>query len=303
MPQRLRPATAADLDLILRVHVEAMRPHVERAFGVWDAEEQCARLLATTRPETHEIVELDGEPAGCLWVRPHPDALELVRLWLLPHAQGKGLGSALVREVLRRAARVRSPARLRVLKVNPAQRLYRRLGFEAVGETETHVLMHHALQPRALEKIVSGGQTGADRAALDVAGELGLATGGWVPRGRRAEDGSVPARYAGMCETDSADYAQRTRWNVRDSDATLVLGFGLARGGSALTAEVARALGKPVLELDLERLCPEDAAIQLRVWLSETQPRTLNVAGPRASEEPRIARATAQVLGAALAAW
>jgi ribosomal protein S18 acetylase RimI-like enzyme len=301
MRYALRRGTTADLDFILRVHVEAMRPHVERTFGAWDAAAQRARLLETTLPETHEIVELDGEPVGCRWVRPHLDSLELVRLWLLPHAQGKGLGTELVRELLVSAARLRVPARLRVLKVNPAQRLYRRLGFEDIATTETHVQMRHTLQPRGLERIVSGGQTGADRAALDVALELGLATGGWIPRGRRAEDGVVPARYPGLVETDSDDYAQRTRWNVRDSDATVVLGFGPAEGGSALTLEVARAQGKPVLELDLEQLAPPEAAIQLRVWLTETRPRTLNVAGPRASKEPRIAQATAGVLRAALA--
>jgi hypothetical protein len=77
-----------------------------------------------------------------------------------------------------------------------------------------------------IAKIVSGGQTGADRAALDVAIGLGIATGGWVPRGRRAEDGAVPGRYVGMDETESPDYAERTRLNVRDSDATLILAFG-----------------------------------------------------------------------------
>lgn len=297
----MRPATSADLDFILRVHAEAMRPHIERTFGTWNGAEQRARLLETTRPETHEIVELDGEPVGCLWVRPHADALELVRLWLLARAQGKGIGTALVRDVLARGARVRLPVRLRVLKVNPAQRLYRRLGFEAVGETETHVQMRHTLQPPALEKIVSGGQTGADRAALDVAGELGIATGGWIPHDRRAEDGRVPARYAGLRETESSDYAQRTQWNVRDSDATLVLGFGSPQGGSALTVDVARALGRPVLEVDLERLSLEEAAIQLRIWLTEVRPSILNVAGPRRSHEPRISESAAQVLRLALA--
>ncbi len=297
----LRPATCGDLDFIRRVHAEAMRPHIERAFGAWDDAAQRARLLETTRPETHEIVEVGGAPVGCRWVRPHVDALELVRLWLLAHAQAKGIGTALVRDVLMRAARQRLAARLRVLKANPAQRLYLRLGFEVVGETETHLQMRHTLQPRGLEKIVSGGQTGADRAALDVAAELGLGTGGWIPRGRRAEDGSVPARYAGMLETDSTDYAERTRLNVRDSDATLVIGFGPAHGGTALTLEIARALARPVIELDLAQVEPAEAALELRVWLSETRPRILNVAGPRLSEEPRSAEGARQVLQAALA--
>ena len=79
-----------------------------------------------------------------------------------------------------------------------------------------------AARPIPIGKIVSGGQTGVDRAALDVARELSLACGGWCPRGRRAEDGAIPARYP-LVETPRAAYPQRTEWNVRDSDATLVL--------------------------------------------------------------------------------
>ncbi len=77
-----------------------------------------------------------------------------------------------------------------------------------------------------VERIVAGGQTGADRAALDVALEYGLTVGGWVPHGRLAEDGRIPARYPGLVETDSPDGAERTRWNVRDSDATLIVSRG-----------------------------------------------------------------------------
>ena len=116
----LRPATSGDLDFLRRVHAEAMRPHIERTWGAWDDAEQRRRLLETTRPESHEIIELDAEPIGCRWVRAHPDSLELVRLWLLPHAQRKGIGAALVRDLLAAAARARLPVRLRVLKVNPA---------------------------------------------------------------------------------------------------------------------------------------------------------------------------------------
>jgi len=151
-----------------------------------------------------------------------------------------------------------------------------------------------------LEKIVSGGQTGADRAALDVALELGLATGGWIPRGRRAEDGPIPERYAGLVETPSDAYALRTERNARDSDATLVLSFGTPVGGSALTVDCARRFGKPLLTLDLASCTSEEAVGLVRAWLAETQPATLNVAGPRASEETRISGATAQILRDAL---
>jgi len=151
-----------------------------------------------------------------------------------------------------------------------------------------------------VEKIVSGGQTGADRAALDVAVELGLAAGGWIPRGRRAEDGIIPQRYEGLVEATSESYDHRTELNVRDSDATVVFSFGPPTGGSALTAELACALGKSLLALDLENSNTEEAVAHLRSWLAEVRPRVLNVAGPRLSQEPRIAEATAMILRRAI---
>lgn len=154
----------------------------------------------------------------------------------------------------------------------------------------------------ALEKIVSGGQTGADRAALDVAIILGLETGGWVPHGRRAEDGRIPARYSGLIETDTESYQRRTALNVRDSDATLIFSFGEATGGTALTLRLAQSSGKPFLAVDLESLSSEDAARRIREWLVETGVRVLNVAGPRESGEPRITAAVTGVLNAALCA-
>ncbi|MDJ0927223.1 MAG: putative molybdenum carrier protein [Gammaproteobacteria bacterium] len=151
-------------------------------------------------------------------------------------------------------------------------------------------------------RIVSGGQTGADRAALDVAKELGLDTGGWVPRGRRAEDGRVPDHYKGLTETDSRDYAQRTRLNVRDSDATVVFSFGRPTGGTALTVRLAEALDKPLLVLDLEAHDRDESVQLLRVWIETIRPAVVNVAGPRASGEPRIMESVHDVLRGALTA-
>ena len=128
--------------------------------------------------------------------------------------------------------------------------------------------------------IVSGGQTGVDRAALDVAFELGLACGGWCPRGRRAEDGAVPPHYP-LRETPSRDYRQRTTWNVRDADGTLVLAWGEPRGGSARTVREAVRLGKPILVIDLSA---EPGCDRARDWLAARKVRVLNVAGPRQSE-------------------
>jgi hypothetical protein len=151
-----------------------------------------------------------------------------------------------------------------------------------------------------VEKIVSGGQTGADRAALDFALEKGLRIGGWVPKDRAAEDGRIPDRYAGLLETESSDPAARTALNVRDSDATLILSHGPLSGGSLLTLREAERTSQPVLHLDLADSSLAAAAERLRRWLAEVRPTILNVAGPRASQDPAIASETAAVLAAGL---
>lgn len=134
-------------------------------------------------------------------------------------------------------------------------------------------------------RVISGGQTGVDRAALDVALELGIPCGGWCPRNRRAEDGEIPPWYP-MQETPSRDYRVRTRWNVRDSDATLVLTRGEPRGGTLLTVRLTVALGRPLRVEDLNH-DPEPEAV--REWLAARRIKVLNVAGPRASEHPGLA--------------
>jgi hypothetical protein len=129
-----------------------------------------------------------------------------------------------------------------------------------------------------------------DRAALDAALDRGLPIGGWVPRGRLAEDGQVPARYGQLREAESPEYATRTRMNVQDTDATLVLRMGPATGGTLETTETARGLGRPMLDIDLEITEPAAAARKVVQWLeglftARSQLR-LNVAGPRASQAP-----------------
>lgn len=135
-----------------------------------------------------------------------------------------------------------------------------------------------------LKKIVSGGQTGVDRGALDAALDLGLEAGGWAPKGRRAEDGIIPDRYP-LQETGSRDYEQRTEWNVRDSDATLILTTGKPEGGTAVTIETAHRLEKPVFVVDL--LKPHNLA-SIQFWLDYENVAVLNVAGPRESKVPGI---------------
>jgi hypothetical protein len=144
--------------------------------------------------------------------------------------------------------------------------------------------------------IVSGGQTGVDRAALDVAMERGMPCGGWCPAGRQAEDGPIDPRYP-LRETPSADPAERTEWNVRDSDGTLLLVTAAQSAGTELTHDVARRLGRPVFEAHLDAPADPDA---FRRWLQIHNIRTLNVAGPRESESPGVYEAARAWLRAVL---
>ncbi len=143
----------------------------------------------------------------------------------------------------------------------------------------------------SIQKIVSGGQTGVDRAALDAALSAGITVGGWCPRGRRAEDGPIDAAYP-LCETPSDEYAQRTAWNVRDSDGTLILIRDEARGGTALTAEEAKRRGKPLLQTKIN----DASASDVFAWADEHGVQVLNVAGPRAREAPGIYAAAKSLL-------
>lgn len=145
--------------------------------------------------------------------------------------------------------------------------------------------------------IWSGGQTGVDRAALDVALELGIDHGGWIPRGRLAEDGVIPDRYTALEETESSDYHVRTERNVRDADATLIVQFGPSTGGTHYTRDVAVALGKPALVIDAERLAIPPAVDTVRSWLRAVGGGIrLNVAGPRLSSDPRAYKWTRALL-------
>ena len=140
-------------------------------------------------------------------------------------------------------------------------------------------------------KIVSGGQTGADRAALDFAIERGMPHGGWCPKGRRAEDGLIDAGYR-LKETPSENYAQRTEWNVRDSDATLIFSLGAElEGGSQLTADLARDYRRPWAHIH-----PEDVGALATFLGDAPQIRVLNIAGSREDREPGIYEFTKRLL-------
>ena len=135
-----------------------------------------------------------------------------------------------------------------------------------------------------VQKFVSGGQTGVDRAGLDVALELGIPCGGWCPKGRRAVDGVIPAKYP-MQETESQDYAERTRLNVLDSDGTLILNVGELSGGTAYTVDVAKQSDKAFLVVPLDESPESQVVID---WINQNHIHILNVAGPREEGRPGI---------------
>ncbi|OVE76230.1 hypothetical protein BVX97_02260 [bacterium E08(2017)] len=157
-----------------------------------------------------------------------------------------------------------------------------------------------------IKKIVSGGQTGADRGGLDAAMDAGVPHGGWCPKGRLAEDGPIPARYQ-LQEMETSSYIHRTEANVVDSDATVVLCFGEPTGGSLHTVELCEQHGKPCLILDLKVLGDDLAADDIIMWLREVRttddgPRTtegvvLNVAGSRESKDAGLADRVRDVIG------
>ena len=133
-------------------------------------------------------------------------------------------------------------------------------------------------------KIISGGQTGADRAGLDAAMELNIPVGGWCPKGRKAEDGPIDNKYP-LQETTSGDYRVRTERNVKESDGTLIFTIGKPTGGTALTVKKAKALDKPYMVIDLNK---EYDFGSVKSWLIDNDIEVLNIAGPRGSKFPDV---------------
>ncbi len=139
-----------------------------------------------------------------------------------------------------------------------------------------------------VRKIVSGGQTGVDRAALDLALENGIEAGGYVPKGRAAEDGLISEKYPNLTETETDDPAQRTELNVLYSDATMIIFRNALTGGSKLTAEFAGKHKKPLIQIDLSPGDLEAASKDAKQRLDTINGEILNIAGPRASEDDEI---------------
>lgn len=145
-------------------------------------------------------------------------------------------------------------------------------------------------------KIISGGQTGVDRAALDFAIENGIEHGGWCPLGRLAEDGTIPPRYQ-LAEITNPSYSERTERNILDSDATLIFARGLPLSeGTLFTEEAALKHAKPCLVL-YEFKGVERAVRATEVFLKEHKIEVLNIAGPRESQAPGLSNFVRDVLG------
>ena len=138
-----------------------------------------------------------------------------------------------------------------------------------------------------LTKIISGGQTGADQAALDVAIKDNIPHGGWIPKGRKTENGILPEKYH-LQEMPTASYPKRTEKNILDSDGTLIFSRGKLTGGSALTRKLAKQHSKPWLHIDLDKVAETEADLVIAGWIDKHEIQILNVAGPRASKDTGI---------------
>ena len=135
-------------------------------------------------------------------------------------------------------------------------------------------------------QIISGGQTGVDRAALDLALSLGVAGAGWCPADRRDENGIIPSHYP-VHELSGGGYPERTARNVSDADGTVIIHFGPLHGGTKTTADCCAETGKPRLLIDASHVSPSQGAEQLEEFIRTRRIEILNVAGPRASEWPQ----------------
>jgi hypothetical protein len=134
-------------------------------------------------------------------------------------------------------------------------------------------------------KIISGGQTGVDRAALDAAMDLGLPCGGYCPKGRKAEDGMIPEKYP-LQSVSSANYRVRTQKNILEADATLIIFKTLLQGGTRLTVDLCRKHHKPLITIDADAVNLQKAVESLLQFIESNPFCVINVAGPRKSQWP-----------------
>jgi ribosomal protein S18 acetylase RimI-like enzyme len=142
----LRPATAHDAAFIYAVRAAGLRPYVEQVWG-WDDRSQAARFRESFAPHRYQVIVVAGQDVGALSVEQRPHELFVADIELLPAWRGRGLGTAILTELLRQAQQSGRPVTLHVLRVNPAQRLYHRLGFRVVGVTRIHLQMRADVPP------------------------------------------------------------------------------------------------------------------------------------------------------------
>ena len=147
-----------------------------------------------------------------------------------------------------------------------------------------------------LKKIISGGQTGADQAALDFAIENEIPHGGWIPKGRMTEKGPLPNKYQ-LQEMPTKSYPKRTEKNILDSNGTLIVSHGTISGGTALTRKLAKEHLKPWLHINLDEVSLIEAGTQLQNWVEQNNIQVMNVAGSRASNDEKIYSAVKKILG------
>lgn len=150
-----------------------------------------------------------------------------------------------------------------------------------------------------IKKIISGGQTGVDRAGLDAAIALNIEHGGYVPKGRKAEDGQVPLEYQ-VEELTRGGYPARTKKNIESADGTLIFCQGKPSTGTKLTVEHAEEMNKPNLVLDLDAVNTQTAITMIREWITRENIQVMNVAGPRLSSAPMVAMMARKILIEAL---
>ena len=138
-----------------------------------------------------------------------------------------------------------------------------------------------------IRKIISGGQTGADQAALEAAIKLGIPHGGWIPKGRLTEKGTLPPKYK-LTEMPDSSYASRTEQNVIDSSGTVIISHGPLTEGSEYTRQMAIKHHRPWLHIDLNKTPAFKSATLISSWINKNSIEILNVAGPRASKDSQI---------------
>lgn len=149
-----------------------------------------------------------------------------------------------------------------------------------------------------VKKIISGGQIGVDQAALDVAIKLAISHGGWIQKGRKTQSGTLPDKYK-LQEMPTASYIKRIEQNVINSDGTLIISHGRLTGGSDHSRKMVLKHKRQLLHIDLLQIEALQAAKLIDSWISLHQIKILNVTGPRASEDPKIYKATMDILESA----